>query len=174
MLGNRALLQEATNKHRSACHHVNPVKSFGDGFPSIVQGNIVGGIHKLDEGDLQGNQFLGSGKEIGDEDVVVKVLRQVITEFRDGLHPAWSAEVEAEDVDLLEHSRADLAGKEVVFSTSYAKTFTRVSYNVYARFEEPVRGEAVMKEYVCTLQRFVKATLIKHRCPPIRIAIADL
>lgn len=31
-----------------------------------------------------------------------------------------------------------------------------------------------MKEYVGTLPRFVKATPIQHRCPPIRFAIGDL
>lgn len=65
-----------------------------------------------------------------------------------------------------------MAGKEVIFSTSYAKASTRVSYNVYAQYEETVRGVAAEKEYVCKVHRFIKA--IAAGCPPLRFAIADL
>jgi hypothetical protein len=139
-----------------------------NGCPSIVLESIEG---NLDQGDQQGNQCLGSGRAVDDREHVLDMLRQVITDFQDDLHPGWSDE-KVNAAELLEYSRADVGGKEVVFSKSYARTSTRVSYNVFARYEESVRGAPATKEYVCTVLRFVKATA--PGCPPIRFAVSDL
>ncbi len=68
-----------------------------------------------------------------------------------------------------------MRGKEIVYSTSYAKAKKSISWNVFVRYGEPGRGGATtMREYVCTVHRFIKASA--EGCPPIniRFGIGDL
>jgi hypothetical protein len=76
----------------------------------------------------------------------------------------WS-EVEEEIVSasLLEYSRADAGGREVVHSASYERELKRILSNVLVRYDE---GGPTHLEYVCKVHRFIKASAVG--CRPIR------
>jgi hypothetical protein len=163
---NNALLSEGANKMRWR----HDVKSFDQLVPEKRSQEHKG--KNLDDGDAEGNQCLGSGREITDEEErrdVLRVLRRAIVKFRDDIPRGWS-ELGEEIVttSLLEYSRADAGGREVVHSASYQRESKRISSNVLVRYDE--RG--IHADYVCKVHRFIKASAVG--CPPIRLAIGDL
>jgi hypothetical protein len=167
--GNDILLEEAAAKCECAGH---VVKTFDELVPEYRSQEHRG--RNLDEGDAEGYQCIGSGREVktGERGLVLDVLRQVIQLFCGSDHLAWTPDKIA-NASLLEYRRADVRGKEIVFSTSYAKAKKSISWNVFVRYGEPGRGGATtMREYVCTVHRFIKASA--EGCPPIRFGIGDL
>jgi hypothetical protein len=163
---NTALESEGVNKTRWS----HNVKSFDEHVPEFRSQQHKG--KNLDDGDEEGNQCLGSGREVTAEEErrdVLRVLRLVIAKFHDDIPRGWS-ELGEEIVttSLLEYSRAHAGGREVVHSASYQRESKRISSNVLVRYDE--RGTHA--EYVCKVQRFIKASAVG--CPPIRFAIGDL
>jgi hypothetical protein len=167
VLGNRTLLLEAIMKCWCASHDI---RSFEEWVPEYCSGEHRG--RHLDEGNGDGDQLLGSGREVKDQEYMRGVLRKVVDvfqeEIRDLAGAAWSEDT-VEEAELLEYGRAHVGGREAVFATSYNKSSTRVSYNVYAQYREPGQGLAT---YVGTVHRFFKASA--PGCTPLRVAVADL
>jgi hypothetical protein len=163
---NTALVSEGVNKTRWS----HNVKSFDELVPEYRSQEHKGKNH---DGDASGDQCLGSGREITAEEErrdVLRVLRRVMAKFHDDIPSGWSElEEEVISVRILEYSRADAGGREVVHSASYQRESKRISSNVLVRYDE---GGSTHVEYVCKVHRFIKASAVG--CRPIRFATGDL
>jgi hypothetical protein len=124
----------------------------------------------LDEGDEEGNQLLGSGRELKSQQLQ-QAHAAVGKLFRHGLAPAgWYDHMVAGATFRL-YTYADLKGSELVHSTAYLRSRTRVSYHVYAEYFEGGGTEAT--RYMAKVLYFLK--VISASCPhPLRIAVSDL
>jgi hypothetical protein len=163
VLVNDMLIDDGLDRARAL--YADHVKSFDQWVPAYRSLEVRGS--NVDDGDVDGNQLLGSGKDLKQSEagLVVAALHRRIDE----LCPAgWDhSDVNAATIHV--YTYADIHGRELLHSTSYLRPKSRVSYNALVAYEE---AGGVEVTYVARVRFFVKVAAVGR--VPLRVGIADM